>query len=135
MRYVERCLYEYKANVALIEALEAEKNELSSIHTQSFGKNPINGVSDPVCDVVWKVIQIEKRIANIKKITNPVDKLQGDLSGNELRVQQMREVLKLKYINHEGNDKAIQKMAVSRRTFWRRVRELLYLAGKYFGQA
>ena len=47
----------------------------------------------------------------------------------------MREILDLKYINHECNREVLRKMAVSERTFRRRKRELLELAGRYFREA
>ena len=132
MTFIERCLYEYKANCAAVSAMKEELNGLSSVHAQSYEKHSINGVSDPVHEVTARVMSLEKRIANVERRTKPVEQLREDLNGSEARFQQMRELLELKYFEHESNSEAQRKMAVSDRTFRRRKRELLKLASRYF---
>ena len=134
MTYVERCLYEYKANVASIEAMKAEHDDLTSAHCQTYEGHTLNGVSDPVFEVTARKMGLESRIARTERKTRPVERLKADLTGNDLRIVQMREILNFKYINQEGNEKTQELMAVSSRTYWRRVRELLWLAKKYFGE-
>ena len=136
MTFVERYLYEYKSNKAAIEAISMEINDLMSVRGCSYENYSPDShtVSDSVLEVIAMKMNLEKKIARLQRLTTPVEKLRDDLSGNSLNTQQMREILVWKYIEHEGNERTQEKMAVSGRTFWRRVRELLYLAKKYFGE-
>ena len=136
MTFVERCLYEYKANKAAIEAINMEIQDLMSVRGCSYENYSPNmhNVSDSVLEVTARKLNLERKVSKLQRLTAPVEKLKQDLSGNSLSTQQMREILIWKYIDHEGNEGTQAKMAVSERTFWRRVRELLRLAKKYFGE-
>ena len=135
MNFVEQCLYDYKTNVASISVMKEELSSLKSVHCQKYDAHAVNGVSDPVFDVTVRTIALERRITKTEKRTKPVEKLRADLFGSDYRYQHMREILDLKYINHECNREVLRKMAVSERTFRRRKRELLELAGRYFREA
>ena len=69
----------------------------------------------------------------LERRTKPVEKLREDLCGSDLRIGQMREILKLRYVQHDSHEDVQRKMAVSRTTYWRRSRELLRMARRYFG--
>ena len=133
MNYVERCLYDYKANVAEIEILREERENLMSMHGQSYEANNSSGKNDPVANTANQKLTLEKKISHIEKRVKPVNKLIKDLQGSSLRVQQMLGILRLKYIEHEDKDTIKHTIAVSEATFWRRVRDLLRLAKRYFG--
>ena len=133
MTFVERCLYEYKANVAAVEILTLEIENLMSVNGHKYDASMSNAIPDPVSDTAARKINLENKIVRLRQLIRPVEKLKADLAGNSLRIQQMREILVMKYINQEGNEHTQEKMAVSSRTFWRRVKELLQLAKKYFG--
>lgn len=131
MGYVERCLYDYKANAAEIEVLREELNGLMSLHGQSYEINNSQGESDPVANIVNQSAILEKKIAKLEKRVKPVDKLLSDLKGSSLKVQQMSGILKLRYIEHEDKEIIKKSLAVSEATFWRRVSELIRLAKRY----
>ena len=132
MTFVERCLYEYKANVASIGVMTEEIGDLQSVHGQSYEAHTVNGVSDPVCEVTARIMNLEAKISKTERKVRPVEKLRSDLSGSDLKQSQMREVLELKYIGHESNRETQRQMSVSEATFWRRKRELLRFAKRYF---
>ena len=132
MTCVERCLYDYKANMATIDVLTMEKNNLKSVYAQNYEGLLNKNISSPVEEVIDRVFSIEQKIMTVKRLTMPIEKLMIDLSGNDLCVQQMRELLIFKYINQEGNRITREKMAVSERTYRRRKSELLRIAKKYF---
>ena len=134
MTFIEHCLYEYKENKAALEALKFEVTDLKSVHGQNYDGHAINGVSDPVSEVTARIIAIEGRITRLERKVKGVERLRDDLSGSDLRYSQMRQILELKYINHEDNIETQEAMAISSSTFWRRVRELLYIARKYFSR-
>ena len=133
MTYVERCLYNYKANLASLEAIQDEIKSLASVHGLEYKTKSMNNNPNPVLTVLERKLALEQQILNINKMVMPVKRLQDDLIGSDLRITQMREILEMKYITHESNEQTQRKMAVSKRTFWRRVRELLHTAKKYFG--
>ncbi len=79
-------------------------------------------------------MELEKKIARLEKKIKPINKLIMDLSsGKSLYIRQLRDILTLKYIGHEDNHYIQEEMCVSVSTYWRRVRELLRIARKYFG--
>ena len=133
--YVERCLWEYKENAAELEVLRMEQQELMSLHVQSYEAHGANGVSDPVSEVAHRRMTLEKKIVKLERRTKPVEKLQGDLCGNDMRISQMREILRLRYLAHDSHEDIQRRMAVSSATYWRRSRELLRMARRYFGEA
>ena len=132
MTFVEHCLYEYKENKASLEAMRFEISDLKSVHGQNYDGHVINGVSDPVGDVTARIIALEGRIARIERKVRGVERLRDDLKGSDLRYSQMRQILELKYINHEDNIEVQETIAISVSTFWRRVHDLLHIARKYF---
>lgn len=134
LTYVERCLYDYKANVAEIEALRSEQNNLMSLHGHNYEMNNSFGECDPVANIVNQSLNLDKKIAAIEKRVKPVDKLLGDLKGSSQRVQQMAGILRLRYFQHEDNFVVRRELSISSTTLWRRSRELLALASHYFGK-
>ena len=132
MNYVEKYLYDYKANVAELEALREELNDLVSLHGQSYESFNPSGEADPVANTVNRKIKLEKKIAVVEKRVKPVMRLIEDLKGSSLRAKQMSEILRLKYIEHEDRDVVKKTVAISDMTLWRRSRELISLAVRYF---
>ena len=132
MNYVEKYLYDYKANVAELQALREELNDLVSLHGQSYESFNPSGEADPVANTVNRKIKLEKKIAVVEKRVKPVMRLIEDLKGSSLRAKQMSEILRLKYIEHEDRDVVKKTVAISDMTLWRRSRELISLAVRYF---
>ena len=132
MNYIERCLYEYKANSAEIEILREELNEIMSLHGQSYEINNSLNENDPVNNCINQKLTLERKIIKLEKRVKPVNKLLVDLKGSSLREQQMCGILRLRYIEHEDKEIIKKEMAISEATLWRRVRELLGLAKRYF---
>lgn len=133
MIYVEKCLYEYKANLAELEVLCEERENLMSLHGNSYEINNSSGEHDPVGNIVNQKFLLDKKILRIKKRVKAVDKLIKDLNNNSDYEKQIAEILKLRYIQHEDKEFVKKELAISEATFWRRVRELIRLAKKYFG--
>ena len=132
MRYVERCLYNYRENLAMLQNLKAELMTLQSLHGASYEGHSINGVANPVFDVTARIISLEKKImANLKR-TRPVARLCGMLTCiHTLRHSQMAGILKLRYFRHYSVNRVIRELAISQPTYWRRNDELLRKAREY----
>ena len=134
MNYVEKYLYDYKANVAELQALREELNDLVSLHGQSYESFNPSGEADPVANTVNRKIKLEKKIAVVEKRVKPVMRLIEDLKGSSICTSQMANILKLRYIQHEDKLLICRNLAISEATFWRRVRQLVKLAKRYFGK-
>ena len=129
MMYVEKCLYDYLANIAALEYLQEELINLKSIHGHSYEINKPSVGSDPVINTVNNRMELEKKISKLGKKINPIKRLIDDLESRE----HLKKILLLKYISHGKNDYVQKEMNMSSATYWRRVRELLRIAKKYFG--
>ena len=108
--------------------------DLQSVRGHSYEAHTTNGASDPVAEVTNKILNLERCIRNSEKKTRPVERLQADLTGDNLNYAQMGEILRRKYIEHEPTDTVKRELSISGSTYWRRTRELLRLAKKYFGE-
>lgn len=131
--YIEGCLWDFKANAAELEVLRLEHKFLMSVRGQNYEAHGENGISNPVFEVTSRRLSLEHRIARLEKRIIPIEKLQAGLIGTDMRIAQMRDVLRLRYLGHNSHEDVQRKMAVSSATYWRRRRELLNTARKYFG--
>ena len=133
MGYVERCLYEYKANMALVEEIKEEIKHLMSLSSQGY-EVVSRQINNPVAEVTMKVISKEDKIKRTEKKIRPVRKLYEDLKGTALYISQLREILELKYFEQESTEDIKRKLSISGATLYRRKKKLLRLARKYFGE-
>ncbi|MBQ6033911.1 MAG: hypothetical protein IJL33_00260 [Ruminococcus sp.] len=134
MGYVERCLWEYRANAGALKLMREELSGLMSVRGQNYEAHAVNGVSDPVNEVVQRVMKLERSISRIERYTRPVEALSEYLSGGEMHTYHMMEILRLNYIEHGDHEAVMREIGISPATYWRRRRELLRLARKYFGE-
>lgn len=132
-KYIETCLYGYKANRYKLYLLRSKKRELSSLRTKScISLEVVSSSLSSVEDTLEKVLSIEKEMKEVKTKVNIVNKLKKDLMNNSENSRQMLFLLQQKYINHCDNESVKELLSVSWATYWRRNRELLKLATKYF---
>lgn len=135
MNYIERCLYNYCDNLALLEHSRTELKSLQSLQAQSYEAHSGNGISNPVFEVIAKIISLEQKIKALLRHTSPVTRLFRTLTSiNTLRHSQMACILKLRYFAHHSVNKVIREMAISQPTYWRRNDELLRLAKQYLNE-
>ena len=134
MTYVERCLYDYKENLALIDTLKSEIEDLISVRAQNYESNTGGGQSNPVEAVMLKKMSLERKLSRMERMTRAIKRLDEDLCGSDIRIQQMSRILKLKYFRGESIDYVLRSMAISPSTYWRRNSELLRKARKYLGE-
>lgn len=134
MGYVERCLWDYRDNLASIEIMREELSGLMSVHGQEFGSNVASGSADPVSRVCERVMRLESSIKKAEKMTVPITRMSEGLCGSDLRICQMRDVLRLKYFEHESKEAVIREAGISEKTYYRRCSEIKRLARKYFGE-
>lgn len=75
MTYVERCLYEYRENLALIDTLKSEIEDLVSVRAQNYESNIGGGQSNPVEAVIMKKLYLERRLGRMERITRAIKRL------------------------------------------------------------
>ena len=126
-RYAEKCLYEYKQNVACLEVLKKLlKQEQASldVHAQNYESVPqtISTPSNPVQARVLKIEQIEGCIKKLERWVKPITLLIKDLNSVEVlegsNNEILMKVLKLVYFGQNQHDVVIGELNMSRRMFY-----------------
>lgn len=139
-RYAEKCLYEYKRNMACLEILREDlrvEQAGSDVHVQNYQYTLcFNGEpSNPVQSRLIKIEQIEERIRKLERCTKPITQLAKDLTSPESldtsHNKELYEVMKLMYFGNNQIDAIVEELRVARRTFYNRRRELVYITISY----
>ena len=134
-RCVDKYLWDYKANVAAIDYLRQEMSTLMSVQGQRYEhQQGTMAVSEPVANVVQRKMELELKIQHLESRVQPVARLYDDLSVTDLAEAQMREILKLRFFDHESRNIVIRKMSISDATYVRRCKTLKRRAMAYFGE-
>ncbi|MBR0315975.1 MAG: DUF1492 domain-containing protein [Synergistaceae bacterium] len=126
-RYAEKCLYEYKRNLAGLEILREDLRvvKASDVHAQNyqfvfgFEGQP----SNPEEAKLMKIESIEHKIKTLERNTKPITQMIDDLStlenlkssNNKILLQ----ILKLFYFGQNIPDEIIEKMKIAKRTFFK----------------
>ena len=134
MTYIDKCLWDYKVNIAAIDWLKDEIANLSSLHGQSYEFRQGSGVSDPVGSLVSKCQYMEGKIRKLESMTRPITRMYDELSGDDMTESQMRQIFKLRFMDHESRNTVIRRLAISDATYTRRCKSLKRLARRYFGE-
>lgn len=141
-RHAEKCLYEYKRNLACLEVLKQDLQVLKTsddVHAQNyevpFNKN--SQPSNPVASRVEKIEAIERRIKQVERWTKPVERLEKDLNSSEVlensHNKEMLQILKLFYFNSNAVDLVMRQLHLSRSPFFRKRKKLVLMAIDYLG--
>ena len=127
-RYAEKCLYEYKQNLACLdilrEDLRAEQSGLD-VHAQNYDSVPMfaGTPSNPVQSRILRIEQIEGRIKKLERWTKPVGQMIENLKGANNEV--LMRILKLMYFGQNPPDVVIRELKIARRTFYYHRRKLV----------
>ena len=131
MRYLERLLYDYKTNMAILENLKFELKNLSSLHGQSYEISSCNFGVDPVALRTVQVIAIESRIEKLGKITRPVKALSEHLKSDSRRHERLSQILENRYFKHKSWREVSNKLDLSERTLMRLNYDLIKLFRRF----
>ncbi|MBR0074266.1 MAG: hypothetical protein IJP96_00745 [Synergistaceae bacterium] len=138
-RYAEKCLYEYKRNLAGLEILREDLRVVKSsdVHAQNyqlvfgFGGQP----SNPEEAKLMKIESIEHKIQTLERTTIPITKMINDLNSPENLKGSNNEILfnilKLMYFGGNTPGIIIEKLNIAKRTFTRKRTELVFLTIDY----
>ena len=139
-RYAEKCLYEYKRNLAGLKVLREDLRVLQAgtdVHAQNYQLTfGFSGtVSDPVHARLVKIEKLEERIKWLERVTKPIELLIGDLTAPEVleysNSKGLMEILRLVYFGQNPADAVIEELKITRRTFYRQRRELVNMTISY----
>ena len=134
-RYAEKCLYEYKRNLACLNVLYDDLKVARAsvdVKAQSYNNLPSGGdVSDPVNSRVLRIEQLEERIKYLERLTKPITTLIEDLNSSDVLngsyKANLMDVLRLYYFGQNIIEAIIEKLNVTERTLRRWRRELIYI--------
>ena len=130
-RVVERKLWDYLKNVERIRELRARIGGLMSMHGHEYKTHVLNGVSDPVSEIVCLIMKMEATMLRVEREVRAVEELWDKLDMTDARMNQMRQVLEYRYILHMKAEAVMRKAGITKATYWRRVHSLLRMATKY----
>ncbi len=132
-RYVERCLWEYKENIAMLEYLCWQVKVARSVRGHSYEAHVAGNTTDPVANVVNRIMNLERRIYKTLERVKPIEKLKHDISEGAYQDKYVREILKMRYMEHASVDSILEELHISSSTYDRVKQKLLKITGKYFG--
>ena len=139
-RYAEKCLYEYKRNLAALEVLREDLRVVQAstdVHAQSYQSFFSSGgdPSNPVQARLMRIESIEGKIHTLERFTKPIVKLIEDLNAPEnlegSNNKILLSILKLMYFGKNIPDDIADELKIAKRTFFKYRRELVYTAIEY----
>ena len=138
-RHAEKCLYEYKRNIAALDVLREDlrvEKAGTDVHAQSYQLNfNFGSPSNPVESRLIKIENLENKIRMLERYTKPITQLMTDLdapenlqdSDNELLLN----ILKLLYFGKNNINAILDELHIARRTFARKRRYLVLMTADY----
>ena len=140
-RFAERCLYDYKANVARLEVLRTDLRVLdaaSSMKAQNYDGTPGSGYpSDSVSGRLQRIERVEEDILHLERRTLPIRRLYDDLRENYVLTDSpkmiLRGILELFYFGENTREATAEELGLSRASFFRKKEELVRLSIRYLG--
>lgn len=140
-RFAERCLYDYKANVARLEAMRTNLRVLdaaSSVKGQNYDGIPGSGYpSDSVSGRLQRIEKVEEDILHIERRTLPIRRLYDDLRENYVLEDSskmvLRGILELFYFGENTWQATAHELGLGRASFFRKKEELVRLSIRYLG--
>ena len=127
----ERVLWNYRTNVFKASEYREMLSNMESVRGQDYGGHAVNGVSDPVPEVVNRKLKLEKKLSGMEKEIRAVDNLMDSLDEKELDMHQMLGILNRRYILHKETDTIIRELGITKATYYRRKNALIELAEIY----
>lgn len=127
----ERALWNYRMNVKKTAEMRLIYSWLMSVRGQDYGAHTVNGVSNPVLDVVYRKMAVEKKIKRLEREIQAVEQVQSSLDITELRDSQMLGILERRYMEHKEPDRVMREMGITKPTYYRRNNELIERTREY----
>ena len=126
-RYAERCLYEYKRNMAGLEILRDDLRTIQAgtdVRAQNY-QNSLDFTGDPSDPVQTRMMRIEKleeRIRLLERFTQPVTRLVEDLTAPYVHEgsakAEMYALMELYYFGQNSITSVMTELHMSRRNVY-----------------
>ena len=139
-KYAEKCLYEYKRNLAGLRVLREDLRVIQAgldVHAQNYQYtfNFTGEISNPVQSRLLKIESLEERIRKLERVVNPITQLIEDLTAPEVLEyspsNDLLQVLKLMYFGKNPPGAIMNELNIARTTFFKQRRELVNMAISY----
>ena len=141
-RFAEKCLYEYKRNMACLEVLK-EDLYVTQADTDVKGQNYqytldfTGGVSDPVSARLIKIENLEYRIKHLERLTRPITSLIDDLNSEDVlngsHKKELMHVLRLLYFGCNTPEAIMGALNIAKSTYFKRRHEIVCITICYMG--
>lgn len=140
-RFAERCLYDYKANVARLEVLRTDLKVLdaiSSVKVQNYDGIPGSGCpSDSVSGRLQRIERVEENILHLERRTLPIRRLYDDLRESYVLADSskmlLRGILELFYFGENTWQATAHELGLGKSSFFEKRKELVGLTIRYLG--
>ena len=140
-RFAERCLYDYKTNVARLEVLQADLKVLdaaSSVNGQNYDGLPCLGyLRDAVSARLERIENLEEDIRYLERRTEPIRRLYDDLGAGYVLEGSpktiLRGILELFYLGENTWQATAEELGLGRTSFFEKRKELVELTIRYLG--
>ena len=141
-RYAEKCLYDYRRNVACLEILRDDlrvEKAGTDVHAQSyqsvldFGGDP----SNPVQARMMRIEKLEERIRILERLTRPITRLIQDLTAPYVREgsvkAEMYSLMELYYFGQNTVEIVLSELHIGKHGMYNLRRDLVKLLMRYMG--
>ena len=143
-RVAERCLYDYKKNLARLDVLRGDLRLLKllpSVKVQNFNLADIvlsaGGHSDPVVARLLRLEQLENETAWLERRTKPITRLIENLKRSRPAEGTLKAdfllILRKLYFEEKTPEDVAKLMRVGRSVFYERKQKLVRIACQYLG--
>ena len=141
-RYVEKCLYEYKRNIACLKILKDDlrvEQAGCDVHVQNYQYTgtPTGEPSNPVESRLIKIEKLEERIRILERCTQPISRLIEDLTAPYVHdgsaKAEMYAIMELYYFGQNSLSAILVELHMSRKCAYTRRQELVKMAMGYMG--
>ena len=141
-KYAEKCLYEYKRNLACLEIL---RNDLrveragSDVHCQNYQStlSQTGTPSNPVQNRLLRIEQLEGRIQQLERYTQPVTRLIVDLKApyvlDDSQKAELYTLMELYYFGQNSVQAVQSELKIGRHALYSRRRVLVKMLMGYMG--
>lgn len=136
-KFAEKCLYEYKRNLACLGVLKEDLRVAEAdidVKAQNYQFQFTTGgeVSNPVQARLIKIESLEERIQYLERYTGPITLMMKDLNTPEAlngsRNSDLLLLLRLMYFGGNSPDAIMAELNIARTSFFRLRRELVCVA-------
>ena len=141
-KYAEKCLYDYKRNVACLELLRSDlrlERSGTDVHAQNYqyAFNFTGTPANPVEARLLRIERIEERILQLERCTQPISRMIEDLQAPYVHEgsakADMYPLMELYYFGQNSLTLVLSELHISKPILYKRRRILVRMLMGYMG--